>query len=371
MCNLRFLLDATAPAWRGYLREVFDAGQFVLGRQVARFEREFAGLLGAQHAIGVGSGTDALEISLRCAGVSEPGQEVLTSALTSPYTAVAIRAAGAAPRFADVDPQTLLLDPADAAQRITGATAALLPVHLYGQVCALDRLQDLARRSGAVLVQDACQAHGARFDGKALTNYSACVAYSFYPTKNLGCLGDGGAVLTNCAEAAGHARLLRNGGRREDQIAWFCGVNSRLDELQACYLRAFLPHLNEWNAHRRHIAAIYDALLSTCETVQPVRRSPESVCHLYVIRTPYRDALRERLSQLGIATGVHYPAPLHLHPAFRSCGLRQGDLPHAERACNEIVSLPLWPGMPDSMAEQVAGAVVAFHRAAGRKRKTQ
>ncbi len=367
MCDLRVLLDA-APEWQLYLREVFDSGQFVLARQVAAFEREFARWLGASYAVGVGSGTDALVMSLRCAGVSEAEQEVLTSALTSPYTALAILAAGATPRFADINPETLLLDPEDAAQRITPNTAAILPVHLYGQVCALDRFLDLARMAAAALIQDACQAHGARYRGRPLADFSPCVAYSFYPTKNLGCLGDGGAIVTNDTATAERARCLREGGRRADQIAWIRGINSRLDEIQACFLRAFLPHVEEWNSQRRQTAAVYDALLRGCEMIQPVARGPDSVCHLYVIRTPHRDALREWLAQRGIAAGIHYPAPLHWHPAFRSCGLRKGDLPHAERACGEVLSLPLWPGMPESMVEQVADAIKDFERlAAARK----
>ncbi len=366
MCNLRLLLDA-APEWQLYIQEVFDSGQFILTRQVDAFEREFAQWLGARYAVGVGSGTDALEISLRCAGVSQAEQEVLTSAVTSPYTALAVLAAGATPRFADINPKTLLLDAEDAGQRITANTAAILPVHLYGQVCALDRFLNLARRPAAALVQDACQAHGACYRGRPLADFSSYVAYSFYPTKNLGCLGDGGAIVTNDIQTAERARCLREGGQRGDQIAWVRGINSRLDEMQACFLRAFLPHGEEWNAERRRIAAVYDALLRDCEIVQPVERGPDSVCHLYVIRTPHRDALREWLAQRGIASGVHYPTPLHLHPAFRSCGLRKGDLPHAERACDEVLSLPLWPGMPESMAEQVVDAIEGFKSTVARK----
>jgi dTDP-4-amino-4,6-dideoxygalactose transaminase len=360
MTNLRALIDATAPAWQRHLEETFESGQFILGRQVSGFEREFAAYLRAAHAIGVASGTDALELSLRCAGVMSAGQEVLTSPVTSPYTALAILAAGATPRFADVDPRTLLLDPDDAGRRMGPNTAALIPVHLYGQPCALGRFALLARQSGAVLIQDACQAHGARFHRQPLAEYSSYLAYSFYPTKNLGCLGDGGAVVTHNPAIAERLRLLRDGGRRNDQISCIAGINSRLDELQACYLRAFLPHLDDWNAHRRQVAVIYDELLSGLENVHPIDRGSESVCHLYVIRARHRDALRRHLAERGIATGVHYPVPLHLQPAFQSCGLKAGDLPHAERACGQILSLPIWPYMSESIAERVAQAIRRF-----------
>jgi dTDP-4-amino-4,6-dideoxygalactose transaminase len=340
MVNLRPMLAATEPAWRANLERLFDRMHFILGEQVAAFERELAAAFGEKHAVAVGSGTAAIELGLRAVGLGDSGAEVLVPALTSPFTAQAILAAGCKPRFADVDDDHLLLD---AASHVTRRTRAIVPVHLYGQPCDLAAL----RRLHLPMVQDACQAHGAPLAGQA-------VAYSFYPTKNLPCLGDGGAVTTDSARLAAKLRSLRDGGRRNDQVARERAINSRLDEMQACYLCAFLPKLSQWNAERARLAALYDEALDGCPGVRPVARRAGSVCHLYVIRAACRDRLRKFLGEQGIMTGIHYPVPLHLQPAFRDCGQRKGDLPIAEQACREIVSLPLWPGMTESAVEEVA-----------------
>ncbi|HBY60421.1 MAG TPA: erythromycin biosynthesis sensory transduction protein eryC1 [Solibacterales bacterium] len=358
--NLKPALQATEAAWRARLDELFHRMQFILGEQLASFEREFAAALGSRFAIGAGSGTSAIELSLRHAGIVRSNQEVLTTPLTAPFTGIGILGAGASIRFADIDPDTLLLDPAKAAARITKRTAALLPVHLYGQPCPLDQFSRLAKDAGAELLQDACQAHGARYRGRPLTAYSRYVAYSFYPTKNLGCLGDGGAVATNSATVDRGLRLLRDGGRRNDQLSRIAGANSRLDEMQCCYLRAFLPKLEEWNAWRARIAALYDDLLRDCPGVRLLKRWPCSVHHLYVIRVKRRERLRAHLAAQGIGTGAHYPVPLHLHPAFAGSGARRGDLPEAERAAREVLSLPLWPYLPPRDAIRVAETIRSF-----------
>jgi len=358
VANLKPALEATEPEWRARLAGMFDRGQFILGDEVAAFEREFAASMGAKFSVGVGTGTSALELCLRAGDVSG---EVLTTPLTALFTGIAILSAGSTPRFADIDPETLQLDPDDAGNRATEKTAAILPVHLYGQPCPIDRFARVARTLGVPLIQDACQAHGARFRGKPLTDFSPLVAYSFYPTKNLGCLGDGGAITTSWMALARHLSLLRDGGRKGSQISRKFGVNSRLDEMQCCYLRAFLPHLGEWNAHRARIAAFYDGALADCPGVRPVKRHPCSVCHLYVIRAARRDRLREHLARCGVGTAIHYPVPLHLQPTFRGCGARRGDLPNAERACREILSLPLWPYLPQSAAAEVAGRIREFY----------
>jgi dTDP-3-amino-3,4,6-trideoxy-alpha-D-glucose transaminase len=359
--NLKPLLEATAPDWQRRLNELFEKMHFILGPQLSGFEGEFASELGARYATGVGTGTAAIELCLRSEGITSLGQEVITSGLTAPFTGVGIKAAGCRLRLADVDPETLLLDPSDAGNRATRRTAAIVPVHLYGQPCDLARFKLVARTVKATLIQDACQAHGARFQGKPFTSYSSYVCYSFYPTKNLGCLGDGGAVLTNQAGLAKRLKMLRDGGRKGGQVSFVTGINSRLDEMQCCYLRAFLPRLPEWNADRARTAALYDEMLAGCAGVTRVRTSAESVHHLYVIRAQRRNRLREFLAKRGIGTGVHYPVPLHLMPAFRESGLRRGDLPHAEKACREIVSLPLWPYLPEPSARRVAEAVRAFY----------
>jgi len=361
MIDLRPQLEAAAGESRRFLDQLFARMHFILGEQVACFEREFAGYLGSAFTVGVGSGTAALELSLRSAGLGQARPQVITSALSSPFTAQAILAAGGVPCFADIDPETLLVDPDAAGEQIGGKTGALVPVHLYGQPCNLERLSDLLRKREIALVQDACQAHGARYLGRPFTAYSDWVAYSFYPTKNLGCLGDGGAVATGRESVAGEIRLLRDGARDNGQVSRFAAVNSRLDEMQACYLRAFLPHLDDWNSRRARLAALYDEALAGCEAVTPVRRSPESVNHLYVVRARDRERLRAHLREQGITTAVHYPLPLHLHPAFREFGPGEGSLPHAEKACREILSLPLWPYLSDSAVLAVAERVRRFY----------
>jgi dTDP-4-amino-4,6-dideoxygalactose transaminase len=348
MVNLAPMLLATRAAWAANLGRLFERGQFILGEQVAEFEREFAAASSAKYAVAVGSGTAAIELCLRAIGLGNSGAEVLTPALTSPFTAQAILAAGCKPRFADVDEEYLLLDPARMARR----TRAIVPVHLYGQPYDC---RELPR--GAAIVQDACQAHGAA----RLTQDSTFAAFSFYPTKNLPCLGDGGAVITDSKRSADAIRLMRDGGRRGDQVSRTRAVHSRLDEIQACYLRAFLPELSGWNKERARIAATYDSLLADCDGVRPLARRPGSVCHLYVIRAKRRERLRTFLRERGIATGIHYPVPLHLQPAFREFGPKRGQLPVAERACREIVSLPLWPGLPQKMLNEVVGRIREFY----------
>ncbi|MBM3727190.1 MAG: hypothetical protein FJW40_17425 [Acidobacteria bacterium] len=354
VANLRPAILQAETGWRNRLDALLDRCQFILGQDVREFESAFAAATGARHAVGVASGAAAIEISLRHLGITGP---VLTSALTAPFSAVAIQAAGATPHFADILPDTLQIDPDDAGNRITRRTAAIVPVHLYGQPCQIARIAALGRP----VVQDACQAHGARVAGRALTRFSPYAAYSFYPTKNLGALGDGGAICADNAATARRLREIRDGGRRGGQVSYVRGVNARLDELQACFLNAFLPHLEEWNQERRGLAAFYDAALRDCPGVRLVERTSDSVCHLYVIRARRRAALRRYLAERGIGSAIHYPVPLHLHPAFADAGLKRGSLPHAERACREILTLPLWPGMAVSQASQVADRVRTFY----------
>lgn len=361
LADLRPQLKATQARWRPALERLLARAQFVLGPEGEAFEREFARVTGASWALGVGSGTAALELCLRTAVAGKARREVLVPALTSPFTAQAVLAAGCIPRFADVGPATLLLDPEDASRRIGSQTAAIVAVHLYGQPCDLRALAALARRHGLALIQDACQAHGALFQSRPLTAYSPWVAYSFYPTKNLGCLGDGGAVATDSSTIARRIRLLRDGGREGGQVSRVQAAHSRLDEIQACFLRSFLPELRRWNAARRRLASLYDEALAGCDEVQPVRRSAGSVNHLYVIRAPRRDALREYLRQNGIVTGIHYPVPLHLQPAFREFGPPRGSMPNAEKACRQILSLPLGPYLKDADVLTVAAAVRRFY----------
>lgn len=344
---------------------VLAKGRFILGDAVARFEREFADFCRARFSIGVANGTEALLIALRLSGI-RPGrnQEVITTPLTASFTAHAIVAAGARPVFADVDPGTLLLDPAAVRRRITRHTAAIVPVHLYGQCCDLAAFRSLAKESGCALIQDAAQAHGTEFKNHPLADFSDWVAFSFYPTKNLGCLGDGGALATNRPELAAKARMFRDGGRRGSHVALQEGINSRLDELQAAILRIHLKHLKRWNRRREQVARFYDLHLSRWapERIRLLGQAPHSrSCHhLYVIRTPRRQALRQFLAKRGIETAVHYEMPLHLHPAFRWLGFRRGDFPAAEQAAREVCSLPLHPWLSDREAERIVREIGRF-----------
>lgn len=363
--DLRPVHRICLPRWRRKLQELVKRSQWILGPEVAAFEREFADATGAPFCVATASGTDALTLALWLAGVSTPEQEVVTTPLSAPFTALAIVRAGARVRFADVDENTLLLEPATAEPYLTRNTVAVLPVHLYGQLCDLPGWKRLASNRQLALIQDACQAHGAFYCGRALTEFSHWVAYSFYPTKNLGALGDGGALCLAREGDLEMARALRDGGRREDHVAVVPGMNSRLDELQAAYLRVALEHLPRWNERRRHLASIYDEELASIpvELIRPVKRFPEraSVYHLYVVRANQREALREYLANHGVRTAIHYPVPLHLQPAFASAGLRPGDLPVAEKATQEILSLPLGLHLRESDVRHVAALIRRFY----------
>jgi dTDP-4-amino-4,6-dideoxygalactose transaminase len=347
------------------LARVLDSGWFVLGPEGEAFERELAAALGARHAVAVGNGTDALHLALRARGVG-PGDEVITSSISAAFSALAILHAGARPVFVDVDPLTLNLDPVAVARALSPRTKALMPVHLYGHPADMDPLLELARERGLVLVEDACQAHGARYRDRpvgTLGGEQGLGALSFYPTKNLGALGDGGAILVNDEATAGLLRQLRNGGQRDRYRHESQGFNSRLDELQAALLRVGLRHFPAWTERRRALAAFYDRELLGSGVV-PLAEQPyaRSVAHLYVVRHPRRAALIEGLKQRGIGTLIHYPIPLHLQPAFAFLGGQRGQLPVAEQATDEILSLPLYPELEDEAAARVAESVRAVAR---------
>jgi dTDP-4-amino-4,6-dideoxygalactose transaminase len=355
---LRAELDAA-------VERVLDSGWFILGPEGEAFERELGEALGAVDAVAVGNGTDAIHLALRARGIG-PGDEVVTTSISAAFSALAILQAGAQPVFVDVDARTLNIDPAAAARAVTPRTKALLPVHLYGHPADMDPLLALARERGLALVEDACQAHGARYRGRlvgTLAGEQGLGALSFYPTKNLGAFGDGGAILVNDPDTAARLRQLRNGGQRDRYHHESFGVNSRLDELQAALLRVGLRHLPAWNERRRALAALYARELAG-SGVEPLVEQPyaHSVAHLYVVRHPRRDALAEALKRRGIGTLIHFPIPLHLQPAFAHLGGKRGDLPVVEQASGEILSLPLYPELTDEAAQRVADAVRAAAR---------
>jgi dTDP-3-amino-3,4,6-trideoxy-alpha-D-glucose transaminase len=355
-------VKARVAAVRGELEaavaRVLDSGWFVLGPEGEAFERELASACGAGDAVGVASGTEAIQLALTAVGVGA-GDDVVTSPLTAAFTGLAILAAGARPVFADVEPDTLNVAPDTVARAITPRTRALLPVHLHGHPADLDPLREIARARGIPLVEDACQAHGARYKGRVVGALSGIGALSFYPTKNLGALGDGGAVLVNDPDLAARLRRLRNGGQTDRYHHAEPGINSRLDEMQAAILRVGLRHLEAANARRRELAALYRSELAGAEGLglpgeQPYARPNH---HLFVVRHPRRDQVMAALKERGIGTLIHYPVPLHLQGAFASSGGRRGDFPVAEKAAGEIFSLPLYPEMTDAQAHAVAAAV--------------
>ncbi|MGE5620706.1 MAG: DegT/DnrJ/EryC1/StrS family aminotransferase [Sphingomonadaceae bacterium] len=343
---------------RSALDQVLEDGWFILGRQGEAFEREFADYCGVAHCVAVGSGTEAIHLALLACGV-QPGDDVVTVSHTAVPTASAISFAGARPVFVDIDPRTFTMDPDKLEAAITPRTRAILPVHLYGQVADMEPILEVGRRHGIPVIEDACQAHGAEYRGRRAGSLGSLAAFSFYPTKNLGACGDGGAVTTDDAELADKLRLLRNYGQRKRYFHESKGFNSRLDEMQAAILRAKLPHLNRWNEMRRAKARLYHSLLKG--VVLPFEADyGRHVYHLYVIRTPRRDELQRFLADRGIGSLIHYPVPVHLQEAYRDLGVPAGALPATERCAREILSLPLYPELPDEQIAEVAEAVNRF-----------
>jgi dTDP-4-amino-4,6-dideoxygalactose transaminase len=342
------------PELQARFADVLDSGRFIFGPEVEAFEREAAAYLGVPHAIGVANGTDALVLSLEAMGIGA-GDEVVCPAFTFYATAEAIARTGATPVFAEIDPVTLNLDPEDVAGRITRRTKAIVPVHLFGRPAPLADLAAL----GPPLLEDAAQAFGA--DGVATAG--VCSTFSFFPTKNLFALGDGGLVACRDDAVAETVRKLRFHGSRDKQTFELIGTNSRLDAVQAAALRVFLPHLAGWNESRREAAARY-AELGLGEAVELPADDPGHVYHVYVVRSPDRNRIADRLRQAGIASASYYAVPLHLQPALRHLGWEAGSLPETERAAAENLALPLWAGIGADVQERVVETVLAAARVA-------
>ena len=349
-------------AVRAGLHRVIDRGWFILGPELEAFEREFAVACGTTHAVGVGNGTDALALVLRALGIG-PGDEVITSPLSAAFSGLAIAMAGATPVFADLDPARLTLDPAATEAAITSRTAAIMPVHIYGQPADMPAFEAIASRRGLAVVEDACQAHGATCAGRPVGTFGVAGAFSFYPTKNLGALGDAGAVATNDAPLAERLKRLRNGGQTDRYHHPEFGVNSRLDEMQAAVLRARLPLLAAGNARRRAIAARYRAAFAHAPVIVPPECDPGHVYHLFPILVGDRDAFQAHLAAQGIGTLVHYPVPLPRQEAFASYS--PAACPIADRVCADVCSLPLHPRLPDADVDAVAAAVLAYRGTRG------
>jgi dTDP-4-amino-4,6-dideoxygalactose transaminase len=339
---------------------VIQSADFILGSDVRAFEAEFAAYCQAERAVAVDSGTSALELALRACGIGA-GDEVITAANTFIATALGISHVGATPVLVDVDPSTYCIDVAAIERALTSRTRAIIPVHLYGHPADMDPILDLARRRGLRVIEDACQAHGATYKGRRVGSFGDAAAFSFYPGKNLGAYGDGGMVVTNDPQVAESVGLLRNYGQKEKYHHLSRGFNRRLDSLQAAVLRVKLKHLDVWNAARRRHAAAYQRLLVGTDVHAPQAiEYAEPVWHLFVIRTNRRDVVRTDLAHLGVSTGIHYPIPIHLQPAYADLGHRRGDFPVTEQAADEILSLPMYPELTEDAIARVAAGIGAF-----------
>ena len=348
------------------LRAEFDAAftsvtsraAYTMGPELTQFEEAFAAFCGCSHAVGVSSGTDAVKLALIAAGV-RPGDEVIVPANTFIATAEAVSHIGATPVFVDCLESNGLMDTAAVGPAVTPRTTAVVPVHLYGQPVDMDALSEVASAHGLAVVEDACQAHGATYKGRPIGSLGVTAAFSFYPGKNLGALGDGGAVTTNDPTAAETVRLYRNHGQADKYTHQVAGYCDRLHNLQAALLLVKLPHLAAWNEARRSAARDYDSALagSPRVTVTELGESVEAVYHLYVVMVEDRDGVRQRLGEQGVESGIHYPVPLHVQPAYETLGYSSGDFPVAERRAERMLSLPMFPEIDQTQREHVVAAL--------------
>jgi dTDP-4-amino-4,6-dideoxygalactose transaminase len=350
--------DPLADEIAAAIGRVVAASDYILGAELEAFEREFAGYCGVEHAVGVGSGTAALALGIEALAIG-PGDEVIVPAHTYVSSALAVLHAGAEPVFCEVSEPTGLIDPAAAATAVGERTAAVMPVHLYGQACDMTAIGELAASHGLAVIEDAAQAHGASWDRQRVGSFGALAAFSFYPTKNLGAFGDGGMICTDDGAVAAAARRLRNLGQPRKGTHTSAGYNERLDTLQAAILRVKLPLLEGWNEARRELAARYREALGERVACLPVRDRAIDVYHLFPVRVAERDAAAADLAEAGIETGLHYPAPVHLLPPFRRDGIGRSRLARAEAWAREELSLPIYPGLGAGGVQRVSARLLA------------
>ena len=336
---------------------VCRSASFVLGEEVESFEREFAHYCGVAHCVALNSGTSALHLALLAAGV-QPGDEVVTSSNTFFATAEAISYTGASPIFVDVRPETGNIDPDLLEQAISERTRAIVPVHLYGRPAELESILEVADRHGVALIEDACQAHGATYRGRRVGAFGLAAAFSFYPAKNLGAYGEGGALTTNDEEVAQFARAMRHHGQATRYYHDAVGFNYRMDGFQGAVLRIKLRRLDDWTARRRELAARYRELLAGAKLDLP-EDSPDADCvyHLFAVYSDGRDSVRAALEERGVKTAIHFPVPVHLQKAYAGLGHARGAYPHTERACDRVLSMPLYPELPLEHVEYAASAL--------------
>jgi dTDP-4-amino-4,6-dideoxygalactose transaminase len=334
------------------IQRVLDSGHFILGPEVKAIEEEVVGYLGVAHGIGVASGTDALLLALRALGIG-PGDEVILPAYTFFATIGTVLHVGATPVLVDIDAQSYCIDIEQTRAKVTPATKAIIPVHLYGQAADMDALAEIAREHGLSIIEDNAQAFGATYKGRKTGGLGDIGCLSFFPSKNLGGYGDGGMVVTNNPKLAEKMRMLRAHGWKKKYFPEILGYNSRLDALQAAVLRVKLPHLDKWNEGRRKVAHIYSDALAEMPNIQTPYEAPNRthVYHLYILQVPNRDELQEKLKEAGVGTSVYYPQPLHLAEPCRELGYKEGDFPVAEKASLETIAIPVYPEMSD---EQIA-----------------
>lgn len=362
LVDLRAQYHSLAGEIHQALENVMERCDFILGTEVAQFEQEFAEFCQAKYAVGLATGTDAIHLGLMALGVG-PGDEVITAPNSFIASASGISFAGATPVFADVDPATYTLDPAAVERAVTPRTKAIVPVHLYGQPADMDGIMRVAERFGLKVLEDACQAHGAEYKGRRVGSIGHVAAFSFYPGKNLGAYGDGGAATTNDAAIAERLRMLRNYGQRVKYQHDFLAFNSRLDTLQAAVLRVKLPRLARWNEQRQTAARLYSQMLAGSAVSTPyVAPDRTHVFHVYVVRAPNRDALLRHLHAQGIGAGIHYPTPIHLQAAYAGLGYSPGSFPAAEKACAEVLSLPLYPEITPEQIARVCETIREFNQ---------
>jgi dTDP-4-amino-4,6-dideoxygalactose transaminase len=339
------------------VRGVLSSGTYILGPNVGCLEEEIALYCGTRRAVALASGTDALILALRAVGIG-PGDEVITTPYTFFATAEAVSQLGAVPVFVDIKEDTLNLDPELIETKISSRTKAILPVHIFGQPAEMDGINRIARKYGLAVVEDACQAIGGEYQGKRVGSLGNLGCFSFFPTKNLGCYGDGGMVVTDDQDLADQIVLWRSHGSRKKYYHQELGCNSRLDELQAAVLRIKLGFLEEWNRERERLAFLYSSLLQGADCkLQGLEPGSRSVWNLFVLRTGKRQQVASYLEQREVGTGIYYPMPLHLQEVYANLGYREGDLPIAEKACREALALPLYPGLKDEQVEWIAGLV--------------
>jgi dTDP-4-amino-4,6-dideoxygalactose transaminase len=355
--DLRAQYHSIKPEIDAAIARVLESCQFVLGAEVAAFEREFAVYCGSAHAIALNSGTSALHLALLAAGVG-PGNEVITVPFTFVASVAAIAYTGARAVLVDINPQSFTLDPAAIEAAITPCTKAILPVHLYGHPADMDLIVEVARRHGLVVIEDACQAHGAKYKGRPVGSIGDLACFSFYPGKNLGAYGEGGAVTTSNAEFASKIRMLRDWGQDRKYHHVLRGFNYRMEGFQGAILRVKLHHLEQWTEARRAVAAKYNELLADSGVETPKEMSwARHVYHVYTLRSQDRDGLQSTLQAEAIQTGIHYPVPVHLQPAFADLCYGRGAFPQAEEAAGRVLSLPVYPELSSQAITEVATAV--------------